>query len=199
LFLGLADVMRRQVLPHVAKFVKEERLSSPRVLDVGCGTGSMLRLLARAYPDYRYYGIDLSPYYVDYARERLNDPEIRLIADNAEYMPFRDGYFDVVTSVHLFHELPKFARANVLSEIARVLRPGGLVVIEDSAQAADGSPVAPILERFARDFHEPFYRDYLKDDLGAALAKLGFEALVTEPCFVAKIVAARRGSATLTS
>jgi ubiquinone/menaquinone biosynthesis C-methylase UbiE len=199
LFLGLADVMRRQVLPSVARFVQEQHLSAPRVLDVGCGTGSMLRQLAGAYPDYSYYGLDLSPYYIEYARERLPCRKLTLLADNAEYMPFRDQHFDIVTSVHLFHELPRNARTNVISEMARVLRPGGLLVIQDSAQIADGSPVLSFLERFADDFHEPFYRDYLRDDLSSALAAQGFEVTSVEPCFVAKVVTARRTPRALTS
>ena len=59
-------------------------------------------------------------------------PDASLVTDNAERMPFGDGLFDAVTSVFLFHELPAKAQRNVLREIARVLRPGGLLVICDS-------------------------------------------------------------------
>ena len=69
------------------------------------------------------------------------------MADNAEAMPFKDGWFDVVTCVYLFHELPKNARRNVLRDMLRVLRPGGLCVIEDSAQRAESPSI------IRRSFH----------------------------------------------
>jgi ubiquinone/menaquinone biosynthesis C-methylase UbiE len=195
LFLGMADVMRRQVIPPFADRIRAQaRTDRPlRVLDVGCGTGRTLRQIASAHPHVRCYGLDLSPYYVQVARQRLSDlVHAALVADNAENMPFRDGFFDVVTSVYLFHELPKNARRNVLSEIHRVLRPGGVVVIEDSLQHSDGGEVGFFLERFSQEFHEPFYRDYLGDDLSSALGECGFGVEAVEPCFVAKVVSATK-------
>jgi ubiquinone/menaquinone biosynthesis C-methylase UbiE len=164
-----------------------------RVLDVACGTGRTLRQLATAYPEHRYYGLDLSPYYVQVARKQLGDVvNASFVTDNAEHMPFRDDYFDVVTSVFLFHELPTNARRNVLREIHRVLRPGGLVVIEDSAQRSDAGEVAFFLERFSEEFHEPFYRDYLAEDLSDALPRAGFVVDAVDSCFVAKVVSATK-------
>jgi ubiquinone/menaquinone biosynthesis C-methylase UbiE len=191
LFLGMADVMRRQVIPPLVQQLQARAESGRplRVLDVGCGTGGTLRQIVSAYPELRYYGLDLSPYYVQVARQRLSDVvHASFVADNAESMPFRDEFFDVVTSVFLCHELPKNARRNVLSEIRRVLRPGGLVVIEDSLQHSDAGEVAFFLERFSEEFHEPFYRDYLSDDLSSALRESGFDVRAVEPCFVAKVV-----------
>jgi ubiquinone/menaquinone biosynthesis C-methylase UbiE len=196
LFLGMADVMRRQVIPPVARFMRDEevRLKRPlRVLDVACGTGRTLRQLASAYPEHRYYGLDLSPYYVQVARQQLGDlVHASFVTDNAEHMPFRDDYFDVVTSVYLFHELPSNARRNVFREMHRVLRPGGLVVIEDSAQRSDAGEVAFFLERFSEEFHEPFYRDYLAEDLADALPRAGFVVDAVDSCFVAKVVTATK-------
>jgi ubiquinone/menaquinone biosynthesis C-methylase UbiE len=195
LFLGTADVMRRQVIPPVARFLREKPSGGPppRLLDVACGTGRTLRQLAAAFPDGRYYGLDLSPYYVQVARQKLADlVHASLVAENAESMPFRDEFFDAVTSVYLFHELPKNARRNVLAEMHRVLRPGGIVVIEDSAQPVDAGEVSFFLERFSEEFHEPFYRDYLRDDLAEALVESGFEVVAVESCFVAKVVTARK-------
>jgi len=193
LFLGTADVMRRQVIPPVTRFLREERLASARLLDVACGTGHLLRQLATAHPGLRYWGVDLSPAYVQHARALLADlPEITLAAENAESLPFRDAFFDVVTSVYLFHELPRRNRRAVIAELARVVRPGGLVVLEDSAQLAESGTIAPVLGNFARDFHEPFYDDYLADDLAVALREAGLVVEEVVPTFVAKVVVARR-------
>ena len=150
-------------------------------------------LIAQSADAPRYCGLDLSPYYLQYARELLADVEdLSLVADNAEAMPFRDGTFDIVTSVHLFHELPRDARRNVYREIYRLLRPGGLLVIQDSGQQSDGAEIAFFLARFSSEFHEPYHRDYVRDDMGIALRQTGFEVSSIEPCFVAKTVVAHK-------
>jgi ubiquinone/menaquinone biosynthesis C-methylase UbiE len=194
LFAGTADVMRRQVIPPVTRFLREEGgAKGKRLLDVACGTGRTLAQIAEAQPELKLYGLDLSPYYVQQARETLEHVhDVSLVAENAEKMPFADGVFDVVTSVYLFHELPKNARRRVLAEMHRVLRPGGLLVIEDSGQYAESSEISLFLERFPEDFHEPFFNDYLGDDLKAALEETGFEVREVDPIFVAKVVVARK-------
>lgn len=194
LFAGTADVMRRQIIPPVTTWLRERGgAKGKRLLDVACGTGRTLVQLHRAHPALRLYGLDLSPYYVQEARELLADvPDVSLVTENAERMPFADALFDIVTSVYLFHELPKNARRRVLAEMHRVLAPGGLLVIEDSAQYAEAEEIRFFLDRFPEDFHEPFYRDYLKDDLRVAVEEAGFEVTAVEPCFVAKVVVARK-------
>lgn len=196
LFGGTADVMRRQVIPPITRHLRaidRANGSGVRVLDVACGTGRSLAQLHAAHPSVRLSGLDLSPFYVQEARERLEHvPDVSLVAENAEAMPWKDGWFDVVTSTYLFHELPRNARRNVMREMLRVLAPGGLVVIEDSAQPSESPEVAFFLERFPEDFHEPFFRDYLKDDLADALTEVGFVIDAVEPHFVAKVVTARK-------
>jgi ubiquinone/menaquinone biosynthesis C-methylase UbiE len=194
LFRGTADVMRRQIIPPVTRFVRAAGRARPiRLLDIACGTGRTLHQIALAHPDLRFYGVDLSPAYVQLARKRLVDlAEIALAVENAEALPFADAAFDVATSVYLFHELPRNARRNVAREMFRVVRPGGLLVVEDSAQLTESPEIATALRSFPGEFHEPFYADYLQDDLAALLREVGFEIESTEPQFVAKVVAARR-------
>ena len=150
--------------------------------------------MALAMPGAKLYGLDLSPYYVQAARELVTDvsPDVSFVAENAENMPFRDDYFQAVTSVYLFHELPRNARRNVCREIFRVLEPGGTVVFEDSAQYAEAGEVAFFLERFSEEFHEPFHRDYLRDDMAEMLTETGFQVQSAEPCFVSKVVVAKK-------
>lgn len=194
LFRGTADVMRRQVIPPISRWLASRPAGARvRVLDVACGTGRTLRQLATAHPGLAYHGVDLSVPYLQAARALLADVgEVTLAAENAEALPYADATFDVVTSVYLFHELPKNARRRVMAELVRVVRPGGLIVLEDSAQHADSPELAAVLAGFPREFHEPFYTDYLDDDLAAMVAAAGAVDVTAEPILVAKLVTARR-------
>lgn len=197
LFRGTADVMRRQIIPPVTRWMREAGAAPGhvRLLDLACGTGRTLHQLATAHPAIRYHGVDLSPFYVQAARKLLRDvAEVTLAVENAETLPYADATFDVVTSVYLFHELPRNARRNVVAEAWRVLRPGGLLVIEDSAQPAESPGLAVVLGNFSAEFHEPFYQDYLEDDLAGLLAERGFRVESVEPHLVAKVVVARKPS-----
>lgn len=194
LFRGTADVMRRQVIPPITRFLRAQPPGeAPRILDLGCGTGRTLHQLACAHPRARLYGADMSPAYIKRARKRLIElDDVTLAAENGEALPWADGTFDVVTSTYMFHELPRNARRNVVREMFRVVRPGGLVVLEDSAQVSESPELADVLRNFPVEFHEPFYADYLEDDLAGILAEVGFTEVRTESHLVAKVVAARR-------
>lgn len=193
LFRGTADIMRRQVIPPVTRHLRGLGPRRVRLLDVACGTGRTLRQLATTHPQVAFHGVDLSAPYVQSARRLLADvDEASLAVENAEALPYADGAFDVVTCVYLFHELPRNARRRVLAEMRRVLAPGGLLVIEDSAQISDSPELAAVLSDFPVQFHEPFYADYLGDDLAALVADAGFTAVTAEPILVAKVVTARR-------
>ncbi|MEM9459255.1 MAG: class I SAM-dependent methyltransferase [Myxococcota bacterium] len=192
LFGGTADVMRRQTIPPVVAHARgrDRRL---RVLEVACGTGRAGVQLLRALPDASYVGVDLSPYYLEVARERLaGDGRVRFVAANAESLPLPDASFDAVLCVFLFHELPRNARRRVFGEMRRVLRPGGCLVVEDSVQSSDDEQLGFFLERFPQDAHEPFYRDYLGDDLAEGLRGAGFIVHSTEQAFLSKVVSAQR-------
>ncbi len=99
------------------------------VLDVGCGTGRLLRAAAVRWPTARLFGVDPAPRMVAEAR-RLNPGALFSVA-SAESLPFPDAAADnVVTSVSFHHWADQ--RQGV-REIARVLRPGGLFCLADHA------------------------------------------------------------------
>ena len=127
------------------------------------------------------------------ARTRLEHvQELTLAVENGEALPWADETFDVVTSTYMFHELPRNARRNVVREMFRVLKPGGLVVLEDSAQVSDSPQIANVLGDFPVQYHEPFYAEYLRDDLADLLAECGFRVASSEPHLVAKVVVATK-------
>lgn len=116
-----------------------------RLLDVGCGTGIVTRRLAAGRPGLRVAGVDRAFEMARRAAARL--PGTVLLADSRR-LPMCDGTFDAVTSVWLLHLLdgPDDVRA-VLSECARVLRPGGVYVttVDKSAAHDVGSDIDAIL------------------------------------------------------
>ncbi|GBE58460.1 demethylmenaquinone methyltransferase [bacterium BMS3Abin01] len=101
-----------------------------RVLDVGCGTGNLAVSLALDHPGVSVTGIDFSPGMISAAREKLSpvvDVSFRVAA--AEELPFDDGGFDLVYSTLSFHHWED--RRKGLTECARVLRPGGRLIVVD--------------------------------------------------------------------
>ena len=95
------------------------------------------------------------------------------MAANAENLPLADASQDIVTVIFLFHELPAPVRRRVAHEMARVLKPGGLLVFLDSAQYGDVPGWDGALESFPHRFHEPYYRNYLEDDLDGIFTAAG--------------------------
>ena len=110
-----------------------------RVLDVGTGPGYLALAAARLVaPGGAAVGIDASPEMV--ARARLRAARREAAVDYrvaaAEALPFEDGAFDVVVSRLVLHHLPGYVQRRALGEMARVLRPGGRLVVVDLASAA---------------------------------------------------------------
>ena len=145
-----------------------ERLETPpeRILEIGTGTGAGARLLAERFPGAAIDAVDLSPEMIDTARS--SSPErIRFAVADASALPFDDGAFDLVAQLNM----PLFP-----GELARVVRPGGHVIVASSL-----GPATPYYtpERLA----------------GRRLAKLGFEPAVIGQGGPGTYLLARRGQA----
>jgi len=102
-----------------------------RVLDVGCGTGYLTRRAARAVgPTGHVIGVDPSQPVVDYAK-RAAPPNCTFHVTGGESLPEPDASVDVVVSSLAIHHIPPEHRPAALSEIHRVLRPGGRLLIAE--------------------------------------------------------------------
>jgi ubiquinone/menaquinone biosynthesis C-methylase UbiE len=190
LFLGVADVMRRQTIPPLTRFLRKNP-GRKRILDVACGTGRLLYQLKLSHPEHDYTGLDLSPFYLERASELLADKDVQLLQGNSESLPFADASYDALTSVFLFHELPLRARKNSLREMRRVLVKGGLLVIEDAAQLGDSPELRVFLRNFGRDMNEPFFHDYMEKALEPLLEEAGFRIESVSQAFLSKVIVAR--------
>ena len=98
-----------------------------RLLDIGCGTGILVKRVSECYPDAKVYGIDLSHDMIRYGL--LQAENCQFAQANCESLPFADNSFDIVTSSNSFHHYPNQARA--VNEMHRVLKPDGKLMIID--------------------------------------------------------------------
>lgn len=96
-------------------------------LDVGSGTGALSALILDAAAPRAIVGVDRSPEFVGYARERVADPRVRFEVADAQALPFTDPQFDVAVSALVLNFVPAQARA--LAEMRRVVRPGGTIAV----------------------------------------------------------------------
>jgi SAM-dependent methyltransferase len=94
------------------------------VLDAGCGTGSLSIALAQR-GKRSIVGVDLSSDYIDYARSRNSNPQIKFSVADVCALPFENASFDRVLSLLVLHFVPQSAQAVV--EMRRVARPGATV------------------------------------------------------------------------
>jgi len=193
LFSGTANAMRRQCLVPIADFIHGRDQRKLKLLDVACGTGRFIRFVKQAFPRLSVTASDLSAAYLEEARAHLKTyRDIEYKVAKAEALPFADASFDIVTSIYLFHEVPPQIRREIAREFARVLKPGGLLVFMDSLQTGDTPEFDAMLESFPANFHEPFYKGYLREDLRQIFTEAGLQVVDTEPVFLSKRVVAMK-------
>ncbi|XRB01735.1 methyltransferase [Pycnococcus provasolii] len=187
LFLGRQDSMQRSSLVPLGKFLKSPSFGATgegaRVLEIAAGTGRFATFVRDSYPGVDMTVTDLSPYYLEEARENGSYWEslqvgksvgpASYVQANAESLPFEEASYDAVVSVYLFHELPADAQDAVFREAYRVLKPGGIFVLTDSQQLGDRPATDKTIGLFG-DFAEPYYRAYIRRDFGALGKEMGF-------------------------
>lgn len=98
------------------------------LLDVGCGTGPMIELLLKEFPDRSYTGIDLTPRMIEVAQEKKLD-HARFLVGDSENLPFEKETFDAVICTNSFHHYPN--PQTFMNEASRVLKNGGRLILRD--------------------------------------------------------------------
>ena len=127
---GWRGRMHRDIAACTAELALTFDATPRRVLDVGCGTGMVLRLLAGKNPDAEeLVGIDPAAGMIAVAHSMANDPRLRFCIGVAENLPYPDKSFDLVISITSFDHWKDQSAG--LAECARVLAPGGHFVLTD--------------------------------------------------------------------
>ena len=127
-FSGLkVDFFTRAKVDYIDQLISRnfQGATPPDVLDVGCGVGNTLSLLAKKYP--RLAGVDVSSGCIAAARERM--PKVDFATYDGIHLPHADGSFDLALAINVFHHVALADRGPLVRDVKRVLRPGGLFAI----------------------------------------------------------------------
>lgn len=169
------------LLPH-ERMIRKRLIAAiqgqpQRILDLGCGTGSMTIMLKQTFPEANVIGIDLSPYMLAVADKKAQHAglTIQFLQGNAEATGFPDRSFDLITVALLFHETPSAVTKNILQESHRLLNMGGEVVVLDGNQQSLRQ-----MSWVDRIFEEPYMAEYAKGNINAWLKSAGFEPAHTQ-------------------
>jgi len=142
--------------------------ATARVLDVGCGTGELLRRLRAKYPEAVLAGLDPVAEMLAVAGDKLSGKEDLRIG-YADSLPWNSGTFDVVVSCNMFHYISHPVEA--LQEMARLLRPGGSLVLTDWC---DDYLACRVCNIYLRLTNRAFYKTYREAECLELLRVAGF-------------------------
>jgi len=123
-----------------------------RILDLGCGTGTLAIMIARHEPGAVVIGLDGDAEILERARAKAESAELQIRFDHAlsTALPYEDASFDLVVSTLMLHHLTTEAKRQTVGEVARVLRPGGELHVADYGRPAD--PLMGLLFTLVRVF-----------------------------------------------
>ena len=124
-YAGIYEMCKDDYPPILAELEKEEFHD---VLDCGCGTGPMIELLHKKYPDKHYVGLDLTPGMIQAAQAK-NLSNTEFIVGDSENLPFAEGSFDDIICANSFHHYPN--PQDFFNSAYRVLRKGGRLIFRD--------------------------------------------------------------------
>ena len=162
--------------PQIDQMILEQlgpAIDSLQILDVGCGTGRLLKRLADAGATH-LFGADLAPRILEVSAAKIAKTAINAelkVADAEDCLPWDDECFDVVTLIGVIHHF--FRPKDALSEIRRVLRHGGRLLVFDACFFPAVRQVVNTVLRIVP--HDGDYRFYSVKAAGRLLAGLGFE------------------------
>jgi SAM-dependent methyltransferase len=159
-----------------------------RVLDVGCGTGNLLRATGKRHRNVELTGMDPDQKMLAKAERKIRRAGLtaRLDRGFAQELAFPDGSFDVVFSSLMLHHLETSSKDEMLAEVRRVLRPDGVFVLADAVLHGHGHDHGHGHGR--KRGASGNMRSHLGDNVGDAVAKrISAAGFTVEPTRVRKL------------
>jgi ubiquinone/menaquinone biosynthesis C-methylase UbiE len=125
------------------------------ILDIGCGPGGWAMDVAKAYPDRRVTGIDISQLMIEFARYKAASEDLHnvnfMVMDATKPLDFPDDTFDSVNARLISGFVPKTAWSPLMQECMRIIRPGGILrLTESEANISNSFAVDRLNERIAK-------------------------------------------------
>lgn len=171
--------VRGNTTAKLVAYLDERGCDTPHtLLDVGSSVGVSTQYLQEAFSQSRVAGLDLSPYFVAMAtyRARTEGLPMQYIHADAEHTGLPTDSVDVVTVSYMFHEVPTQATNRILSELHRILKPGGVILICDvDGQQVRDNFVVSSFRKWAFEVTEPHIYQYYQNDLQDSLRGAGFD------------------------
>lgn len=112
--------------PDILSEIKKEEFHD--LLDVWCGTGPILSLLTKEFPNKHYVGLDITPKMIEVAKKKKLK-NVEFIVWDAENLPFNEYSFDIIICSQSFHHYPNPQK--FFDSVAKVLRPGWKLILRD--------------------------------------------------------------------
>lgn len=158
------------------------------IVDLGCGVGKSTLPYCELYPQAQVIGVDYAASMLKYGHKlaEARGRKVHYVQAHAEHTGLADASADLVVAIWLFHELPRKARAAVVREALRLLKPGGVFAIMESppfkALRESYSPLSGfLLDSTGRRMSDPYIPEFFANDRVAMFAEGGFVNVRDEP------------------
>ena len=175
--IGRKDSKGERLIAHIRERFPD--LAPRRILEMGCSAGAQSTDYAAAFPDAECHAIDLAPGMLRYAhvRAELLGARMHFHQQDAAATTFSDGYFDLIVSHNLFHEVAAGHMPKIMTECFRLLAPGGVCIHQDvPIQSGRFDAFMQFVSEWqVENNDEPFWMDFAEADLPAIMTAAGFD------------------------
>ena len=140
-----------------------------KVLEIGCGNGWGTKLIKKYFNPSEIRAIDLDPKMIDIAKKSNKDSRITFSIADATKLPYKDNSFDAIFDFGIIHHIPDWK--NCLSELKRVLKPSGQLLIEDLSIETFETPFGKLMRKVLA---HPYSAMYKRSEFIQHLKSIGF-------------------------
>ncbi|MEM7234449.1 MAG: class I SAM-dependent methyltransferase [Planctomycetota bacterium] len=176
-----ADYWRERLLPIGVELGAGECL-----LELGCGVGAVLGVLAQRFPEAKFIGVDIESRQLESARQHMSAigrPDVEFIESDASSLPLADDSVDQIFIIWLIEHLEQ--PIPVLKEALRVLKPGGVIHVTETDystfQVVPRNESFNYLKQAQFDYYDRFGNARVGPQLGNLLAQAGFQDVDSRP------------------